>query len=122
MILSHKYKYIFIKSFKTSSSSLEVALSQFCGDQDIITPLGYDEKIRSNDKKFKNPQNHNKTTKFWDHMSASEIREKINHKIWNEYFKFVVVRNPFEQIQSAYYWHNMIKQKSKKFFLFKKKK
>ena len=29
MILSHKYKYIFIKSFKTASTSLEIALSKY---------------------------------------------------------------------------------------------
>lgn len=39
MILSHKYKFIFIKTKKTASTSLEIALSKICGKKDIITPL-----------------------------------------------------------------------------------
>ena len=39
MILSHKNKFIFIKSFKTASTSLEIALSKYCGEKDIITPI-----------------------------------------------------------------------------------
>ena len=57
MILSHKYKYIFIKSFKTASTSLEIALSKFCGTKDIITPIiDEDEKIRKANG-FNGPQN-----------------------------------------------------------------
>ena len=45
MILSHKYKYIFIKSFKTASTSLEIALSRFCDKEDIITPIKNEDEI-----------------------------------------------------------------------------
>ena len=37
-------------------------------------------------------------------MSASEVKSKINLDIWNKYFKFTVVRNPFDQILSWYFW------------------
>ena len=39
MIISHKYKFIFFKVSKTAGTSIEIALSEFCGPDDIITPI-----------------------------------------------------------------------------------
>ena len=118
MIINHKYKFIFIKSFKTAGTSLEIALSKFCDNKDIITPIiEEDEKIRKA-LNYRGPQNYNDMK---EHMPVSEIRKKIDVDIINNYFKFVTIRNPFDQIISAYYWHNESKKKEKKFFIFKKK-
>ncbi|MEL6382956.1 MAG: chondroitin 4-O-sulfotransferase, partial [Cyanobacteria bacterium J06626_18] len=31
MIISHEYKFIFLKTRKTAGTSIEIALSKFCG-------------------------------------------------------------------------------------------
>ena len=47
MILSHRYRYLFLKTNKTAGTSIEIALSKFCGPDDIITPISpEDEAIR----------------------------------------------------------------------------
>ena len=118
MIINHRYKFIFIKSFKTAGTSLEIALSKFCDSNDVITPIvEKDENIRKK-YNFIGPQNY---TGFKEHMSALEVKKKIDKKIFDNYFKFVTIRNPFEQILSAFYWHNESKKNEKKFFIFRKK-
>ncbi|NEO99049.1 MAG: sulfotransferase family 2 domain-containing protein [Symploca sp. SIO2E9] len=130
MIISHKYKYIFLKTTKTAGTSIEISLSRFCGKDDIITPISSkDEEIRKELGVF--PQNciytrplelkeyrpkHLRSlilegkqpqleTKFWNHMPASKIRKAIGTKIWNSYFKFCFVRNPWNRAVSRYYWN-----------------
>ena len=47
MIVSHKHKFIFVKSLKTGGTSVEAFLASYCGPDDIITPVdSRDEMIR----------------------------------------------------------------------------
>ena len=118
MIINHKYKFIFIKSFKTAGTSLEIALSKFCSDKDMITEIEPSDEIIRKNLKYTGPQNN---TGMKVHMSAGEIKSRIKSEIFENYFKFVVVRNPFDQIISAFYWHNESKKNGKKLWFFKKK-
>ena len=62
MILSHKYKFIFIKTKKTSGTAFETVVSKYLDQNDIITPLselslfgGFRkfENINEEDRRFK---------------------------------------------------------------------
>jgi len=55
MIVSHEHKFIFLKTKKTAGTSIELALTELCGPQDVITPLTeIDEARRTNGR---GPQN-----------------------------------------------------------------
>lgn len=47
MIVSHKHRFIFIKTRKTAGTSIEISLSRYCGESDILTPITLsDEPLR----------------------------------------------------------------------------
>ena len=123
MILSHKYKFIFIKTAKTAGTSIEVFLSKHCGRQDIVTPIvphveghqprNYEGRINPVPEILERPgklfstMHHAATsgTKFYNHMPAREVKQQVPADIWNSYFKFCVERNPWDKLLSHYSMH-----------------
>jgi len=123
MIISHKYKFIFLKTNKTAGTSIEIALSGVCGDDDIISPISpEDEKSRS-ELGYLGPQHHlasareygivdvakllvkgRKKNRFYNHMPACEVKALIPEGTWNSYYKFCFERNPWDRVISLYYW------------------
>ena len=99
MIISHKFKFIFIKTQKSAGTSIEVSLANVCGKDDIVTPYP-----KYSVEGFQ-PRNYEG---FRQHMSASQIKERIPIETWNNYFKFTFERNPFDKMVSWYWdrkWH-----------------
>jgi len=109
MIVSHKYKLIFLKTTKTAGTSVEVALSEFLGDDDVITPLHQtDEELRI-EKGFKGAQNYvlkNKggNARLSNHTAAVTAKKILGEDIFDSYYKVAVARNPWERIVSAYFF------------------
>ena len=95
MIISHKYKFIFVKTPKTAGTSVEIALAHHCGKEDVIAfnPLFASQGLIA--QNFEG---------FQEHNNAKKIKEKISSEIWNNYFKFAFERNPFDKMVSMYCW------------------
>ena len=56
-IISYSKNFIFTKTNKTAGTSLEIALSKYCDEGDVIGLIGDDEKIRR-DLGFRTAQNY----------------------------------------------------------------
>lgn len=124
MILSHKHKFIFLKTNKTAGTSIEFTLSQFCGPADILTDIPGAHKETHIALKYPGAQNHyaplsdyslndyrrllygKRKTRYYNHMSAAEVRGFVGEDIWNSYYKFCVERNPWDRLLSFYYWQS----------------
>jgi len=123
VIISHKHRFIFIKTVKTAGTSLEVFLSQHCGPDDVLTPFdppieghrprNYEGSTNSVSEIVRIPFGPRsawrclraQTQRFYNHMPAWLVRLRVPPAVWNSYFKFCVERNPWDKVLSHYHMH-----------------
>ena len=94
MIISHKHKLIYIKSLKTAGTSVEIFLSPHCGDKDIVTAISPGHRQHK-------ARNHGAS--YYNHMKPNKIKNKIGKNIFNSYFKFANIRNPWDLVVSRFF-------------------
>lgn len=116
MIISHKHKFIFIKTKKTAGTSIEILLSKYCGEDDIITPISPEDELIRKELQYRTAQNYlieknGYTHKLYNHMSAEEIIKIVGKKLWEEYYTFCFERNPWEKAISFYYFKSINTEK-----------
>ena len=123
MIISNQHQFIFLKTQKTGGTSVELALSNLCGAGDVITPLSEaDRGIGC----FKAPQNYGipkqfqpKLASFYhflgfskrvagltfhQHMSATNLRARMDPHLFDSYKKVTIIRNAWDREVSLYFW------------------
>ncbi|MEP7283113.1 MAG: sulfotransferase family 2 domain-containing protein [Rubrivivax sp.] len=121
MIVSHRHRYIFLRTRKTAGTSVEIALSKFCGPDDVITSdvddglrreLGYPGPQNDADipvrrygvSDWKNLLLHRQRATYRNHATAARVRRLVGEAVWSSYFKFTIERDPWDKTVSLYYW------------------
>lgn len=109
MLISHRKQFIYTKTYKTAGTSVEAYFEPYC------MPAGTWQEMHLRDMYesesgvigYRGSPRDTSELKWWNHMPAHLIKERLaDDQKWNTYFKFCVVRNPFDKVISAFHFQN----------------
>jgi len=109
MLLSHAHRFIFIKTVKSASTSVEAFFQPLCTPpgQPVVerTPAlisSYGIVGRRGPASERVPEDQG----FYNHMTASEIRDRCPE--FDAFRRFTVVRDPYDQIVSFFHYKSIL--------------
>ena len=102
MLVSHRKKFIFTKTMKTAGTSVESVFERYCMPEGTWEQAHYAPERISPDGIIGHRGHGWEKANWWNHMPAELIRNRVGEEIWNEYFKFTVIRNPFDKLVSGF--------------------
>ena len=105
MLVSHRKQFIYTKTHKTAGTSVEVYFEKYCmpegewkfsqvAQQEFVSPTGIIG--------MRGPVTTGAT--WYNHMPAAAIREQVGQDTWERYFKFCVIRDPFDKLVSGFFF------------------
>ncbi|MEC9368362.1 MAG: sulfotransferase family 2 domain-containing protein [Pseudomonadota bacterium] len=139
MIVSHAHRFIYIKTYKTASTSIEAALSAVCGPDDVITPASEELMKTRGGREAQNyrldhpmvpkrpllrrllgrPERaYHESVGYYEHMPAWRVRNYVGEEVWSSYYKFSFERNPWERQVSWFFFKTKSKRNRPEFTAF----
>ena len=112
-MISFKNQFIFIKPRKVAGTSLELALSRFCGKDDVKSPAGPFTIKEFQECRYQYPLRRTVTlvdngkkreAELRRHMSAKRIQRLVGDDVFRSFLKISVIRNPYDRIVNRYTW------------------
>ena len=103
MLISHVRKFIYLKTIKTGGTSVEIYFEPWCiepgkrAGEDVREAESSQWGVVGSRGEVDDPI-------WYNHTPASRIRELIGEALWREYYKFCVVRNPFDKVVSLFWF------------------
>jgi hypothetical protein len=123
MVISHKHRFVFLRTHKTASTSVEVFLAKLAGDDAIVTPIrtppvpGHDarnyERLDNPLREFAFRMRHARRAgsaqpAYYNHIGARAVRKRLGRRRWHSYYTFCFERNPWDKVVSEYYWRQTL--------------
>tara|TARA_B110000902_G_scaffold258364_1_gene328003 strand:+ start:690 stop:1316 length:627 start_codon:yes stop_codon:yes gene_type:complete len=106
VLVSHKYKFIYIKNKKVAGSSVESFFGKYCIDPKKV--YNYNDAINEHIDEFgiigSRTTGRKNSDKWINHKDAKSIRNDLGNEKFDQYLKFCVIRNPYDKMVSLYYY------------------
>lgn len=96
MIVNHTHKFIFVHVPKSAGTSVTELFSQYSSYRDL--EVGGTQLGEALQNEFK------KRFGLTKHATAGEIRAIVGPDLWDSYFSFGIVRNPYARAQSTFHF------------------
>lgn len=109
MLYSSKYKFVFSKSIKTASTSVEAALEFLIRGElaphwtdSVLFPDG--SRIGLRGREFKQDPNFGTSAFSYNHQSLEETKDAIGVEAFESAVKISSIRNPYDRFVSAFHY------------------
>ncbi|HZJ16871.1 MAG TPA: sulfotransferase family 2 domain-containing protein [Chthoniobacteraceae bacterium] len=106
MLVSHRHRFIYTKTVKTAGTSVEVYFEPYCvpEGQWRFSHAHPEHVSDAGIVGFRGSDREKEGANWWNHMPAAGIRRQLGEELWSRYFKFAVIRNPFDKAISAFHF------------------
>lgn len=105
MLISHRKEFIFTKTVKTAGTSVESYFEKYCMPEGEWRESHTREEYISEAGIIGYRGGANKDKTWYNHMPAKTIRDQIGQDMWDRYYKFTIVRNPFDKLISGFFFY-----------------
>jgi hypothetical protein len=104
MLVSHPKQFIYFKTKKTASTSVEIFFEPYCVPDGHVPQHSTGQRISPIGIVGSRREGTARGDMFFNHMPAIMLLERIGLSRFNAYFKFCNVRNPFDKMMSRFWW------------------
>ena len=119
MLVSHRYKFIYLKARKVAGTTIESVLERYC-----VSPNDEKSYEINHDANYKNTKHgiissrmRGKSGGGWyNHKTSFEIKRDLKENEWENYVKICNIRNPYDMVVSWFHYQTNTKGINKEKF------
>ena len=105
MLVSFEHRFIYLKTRKTGSTAVEIFFERYCyGPEPYPGPVHYRPQSVTDHGIIGRRGKKQPDERWYNHMPAALLRRRLGEEHWERSLKFCVIRNPYEETVSAFWY------------------